>query len=85
MGYDGEGKGAELTYKFEGDREFEGEELEGSYFMGYSRETLEDAFAAAVNRANKKSGTTFVVTQIEVVSVDDPNVGGYRVTITPTG
>jgi hypothetical protein len=38
-----------------------------------------------VNGANRKPGTTFVVTQIEVVSVGDPHVGGYKVIITPTG
>ena len=34
---------------------------------------------AAVNRADRDPGTTFVVTQIEVVSVGDPHVGGYKV------
>jgi flavin-binding protein dodecin len=86
MGYEGEGHADELGYKFECEPAFDGEEVEGSYFIGYSRDGLQDAFDAAVNRANKKPGTTFVVTQIEVVSEGDPHVGGYKVILTtPTG
>jgi len=85
MSYEGEGHADELRFRLECEPEFEGEEVEGSYFLGYSRQSLDDAIDAAVNKANKKPGTTFVVTQIEVVSVGDPQVGGYRVMITPIG
>jgi len=85
MGDEDRGPAEELSYKFEGDREFEGEPLEGSYFIGYSRDGLQGALDAAVDRAKRPPGTTFVVTQIEVVSVGDPHVGGYKVVLTPTG
>ena len=86
MGYEGEGHADELGFKFECEPAFEGEKVEGSYFIGYSRDGLQDAFDAAVNRANKAPGTTFVVTQIEVVSEGDPHVGGYKVILTaPSG
>lgn len=85
MGYKGKGHADELRFKFACKREFKGEKVDGRYFIGYSRQGLDDAIGAAVNRANKKPGTTFVVTQIEVVSVGDPNVGGYRVILTPAG
>jgi len=85
MGYDGKGHADELSFRFECEPAFEGEEVAGSYFIGYSRDGLQDALDAAVNRADRDPGTTFVVTQIEVVSVGDPHVGGYKVIITPTG
>ena len=85
MSYDGEGHADELRFSLDCEPAFEGEKVEGSYFLGYSREGLQDAIEAAVNRADKKPGTTFVVTQIEVVSVGDPHVGGYKVLITPVG
>ena len=86
MGDEDKGPADELPYRFEGEPAFEGERLEGSYFIGYSRETLQGAFDAAVNRANRPPGTTFVVTQIEVVSEGDPHVGGYKVILsTPSG
>ena len=84
MSYDGEGSGEELPYRFDREPAFDGEKLEGSYFLGYSK-TLQDALDAAINRANKAPGTTFVVTQIEVTSEGDPHVGGYKVLVTPTG
>ena len=82
MSYDGEGHADELRFSLDCEPAFEDEQVEGSYFVGYSREGLQDAIEAAVNRANKKPGTTFVVSQIEVVSVGDPHVGGYRVILT---
>ncbi len=85
MSYDGEGHADELRFDLGCEPAFEGEKVEGSYFVGYSREGLQDAIEAAVNRADKKPGTTFVVTQIEVVSVGDPHVGGYKVLLTPNG
>ena len=85
MGYDGKGQADELRYRFEREPEFDGEELEGSYFIGYSREGLQDVFDAAINRANRKPGTRFVVTQIEVVSEGDPHVGGYKVILSQSG
>jgi hypothetical protein len=85
MGDEGKGPAEELRYRFDEEPAFDGEPLEGEYFVGYSRETLGDAIDAAVNRANKKPGTKFVVTQIEVVSEGDPHVGGYSVILTPHG
>ena len=82
MPYDGEGEAEELTPEF---RFGFGKLEERSYFIGYSQENLDNAIRKAVDRANKPSGTTFVITQIEVISVDDPNVGGYRVMLTPSG
>jgi hypothetical protein len=84
MSYDGKGQAAELPFRFEGEPEFEGGEVAGSYFLGYAKE-LKEAFDAAVNLANKKPGTRFVVTQIEVVSEADPHVGGYKVILSPSG
>jgi flavin-binding protein dodecin len=83
MAYTGEGEAEELAPTFRFD--FRGEPETRSYFIGYSREGIDNAIRKAVDHANKPSGTTFVVTQIEVISVDDPNVGGYRVILTPTG
>jgi flavin-binding protein dodecin len=54
-------------------------------FEGLSREGLQDAIADAVSKANKPNGTWLRVTSIEVLSVEDPNVGGYRVILGPTG
>jgi hypothetical protein len=85
MGDEDKGPADVLSYRFEGEPAFEGERLEGSCFIGYSRDGLQGAIEAAVNHANKKSGTTFVVTQIEVVSEGDPHVGGYKVILTPSG
>jgi hypothetical protein len=85
MGDEDKGPAAELPYRFEAEPAFEGEKLEGSYFIGYSRDGLQGAIEAAVNHANKEPGTTFVVTQIEVVSEGDPHVGGYKVILTPGG
>ena len=85
MGDENKGPAAELPYRFEDEPRFDGEKLEGSYFIGYSRGTLEEALNAAVNGADKRPGTTFVVTQIEVVSEGDPHVGGYKVILTPSG
>jgi len=85
MSYDGEGHADELRFNLDCEPAFEGEQVEGSYFVGYSRDGLQDAIDAAINRANRKPGTTFVVSQIEVVSVGDPHVGGYKVILTPSG
>ena len=85
MGDEKKGPARKLEYRFDLEPKFEGEPLEGCYFIGYSRSTLEEALNAAVNHANKDPGTTFVVTQIEVVSEGDPHVGGYKVILTPTG
>jgi hypothetical protein len=85
MGDENKGPANELPYRFDVEAKFEGEPLEGCYFIGYARDTLDEAFNAAVNHANKPPGTTFVVTQIEVVSEGDPHVGGYKVILTSTG
>jgi hypothetical protein len=73
MGYEGPGK-AEARHL-----------LDRHYIIGESPKGIDDALRAAVHHADMPSGTTFIVTQMEVVSVDDPNVGGYRVIITPGG
>jgi hypothetical protein len=85
MGDEDKGPAAELPYRFEIERKFDGEPLEGSCIVGYSRDTLEGALNAAINHANRDPGTTFVVAQIEVVSEGDPHVGGYKVILTPSG
>ena len=73
MAYEGEGKAEAF------------EVMEGRVAIGYSRESIDDAIRAAVHEADMPSGTRFVVTQIEVESVDDPNVGGYKVIMTSSG
>jgi hypothetical protein len=85
MGDENKGPAAELTYRLEDEPRFDGEKLEGSYYLGYSREGLQAAIEAAINKANKEPGTTFVVSQIEVVSEGDPHVGGYKVVLSQTG
>ena len=52
-------------------------------FRGESPDNLSDAIRAAVGASNAPSGTTFVVTHIEVETIDDPNVGSYKVVIGP--
>jgi flavin-binding protein dodecin len=52
-------------------------------FRGISRESIDDAIRAAVDASGAESGTTFVVTHIEVETIDDPNVGSYKVTLSP--
>jgi hypothetical protein len=54
-------------------------------FEGISTESLPDAFERAVNAAKKPHGTWLRVVSIEVLSVDDPQVGGYKVVLGPTG
>ena len=39
-------------------------------FRGISRESIDDAIRAAVDASGAKSGTTFVVTHIEVETID---------------
>lgn len=85
MGDEKKGPAVELSYRIDDEPAFEGERLDGSYFLGYSRDGLQAAIEAAVNKANKEPGTTFVITQIEVVSEGDPHVGGYKVVLTPHG
>jgi hypothetical protein len=38
-----------------------------------------------VHAANQRHGTWLRLVSVDVLSVDDPNVGGYKVTITPGG
>ena len=69
---------------------YEGEDLEEGgrqldAFEGVSRESIEDAIKKAVHAANQEHGTWLRLVSIDVLSVDDPNVGGYKVTITPGG
>ena len=54
-------------------------------FEGISRESIQDAIAEAVSKANKPNGTWLRVVSIEVLSVDDPQVGGYRAVLGATG
>jgi flavin-binding protein dodecin len=63
---------------------FDGEDLEeggraSDAYEGVSRESLDDAIRKAVHAANKSHGTWLKVHSIEVLSVDDPNVGAYKV------
>jgi hypothetical protein len=73
MGY--EGPGSAETGSF----------MERRFIMGRSEKGIDDAIRAAVHTADMPPGTTFVVTHIEVDTVGDPNVGGYKVLITPGG
>jgi flavin-binding protein dodecin len=57
---------------------------EGNW-IGTSPQDVSDAIRAAVDAARQPSGTWFEVRNIQVESVDDPNVGTYKVTITPGG
>lgn len=59
-----------------------GEQITGAA-TGFSPDSLDDAIRVAVEVANQPHGTRFIVGPIKVLSVDDPNVGGYWVTITP--
>lgn len=54
-------------------------------FRGTSPRSIDDAIAAAVHESGAKPGTTFVVTHIEVETIDDPNVGSYSVIIARGG
>ena len=66
MGYEGEGYGkARIVEEFQGE----------------SRESLDNALRAAVHASGVPDGTTLVVTRIEVVTIGDPNVGSYKVTV----
>ena len=49
--------------------------------VGESRESLDNALRAAVHASGVEVNTTLVVTRIEVVTVGDPNVGSYKVTV----
>ena len=70
MGYEGEGIG---RAKFE------------EVFEGESEESLDNALRAAVHASGVKEGTKLVVTEIEIVTVGDPNIGSYKVTVKPHG
>jgi hypothetical protein len=70
MGYEGEGKGRAKI-----------EEL----FEGESEESLDNALRAAVHASGVEEGTRLVITQIEIVTVGDPNIGSYKVTVKPHG
>ena len=63
--------------------EGEGKPTRGAAAVGFSEKSLSDAIRAAVDAADQPDGTWFFVGPIMVKSVDDPNVGGYWVTITP--
>jgi hypothetical protein len=65
MSYDGEGEGRVRVVEAE----------------GVSELSLDNALRAAVHASNVPDGTTLVVTRIEVVTKDDPNVGSYKVTV----
>jgi flavin-binding protein dodecin len=70
---------------YEGEGLDEGGRRSEDVFEGVSRENIEDAIKKAVHAANKSHGTWLRVVGIQVLSVDDPNVGGYKVTVTPGG
>ena len=50
-------------------------------FEGESEVSFDNALRAAVHASGVEEGTTLVVTKIEVVTVGDPNVGSYKVTV----
>lgn len=54
-------------------------------FVGVSEESLDNAIRAAVNASDVEPGTRLVITQIEVVTVGDPNIGSYRVVLSHGG
>jgi flavin-binding protein dodecin len=54
-------------------------------FRGESPDSLDDAIRAAVHASGAEPGTRLVVTHIEVETIDDPNVGSYRVTLSAGG
>jgi flavin-binding protein dodecin len=71
---------------------YEGEDLEEGgrerderTFEGVSRASLDDAMKKAVHAANQPHGTWLKVHNIQVLSVDDPNIGAYKVDVTPGG
>ncbi len=66
------------------DLEEGGRSLDGA-FEGISRRSIDDAIRRAVDEAKQPHGTWLRIDRIEVLSVDDPNVGGYKVEITPSG
>jgi flavin-binding protein dodecin len=70
---------------YEGENFVEGGRQSEDFFEGLSRESLDDAIRKAVHTANKSHGTWLRLVSIHVLSVDDPNVGGYKVTVTPGG
>ncbi len=70
MAYEGEGKG---RAKFE------------EVFEGESEESLDNALRAAVHASGVEEGTRLVITQIEIVTVGDPNIGSYKVIVKPHG
>ena len=71
MAYEGEGEGRARIVEM--------------VFEGESTESLDNALRAAVHASNVKDGTTLVVTQIEIVTVGDPNIGSYKVTLKQPG
>lgn len=52
-------------------------------FQGTSAESIDDAIRAAVHASGADPGTKLIVTRIEVETVGDPNVGSYRVILSP--
>ncbi len=73
MGYEGNAKGEPLTV-------FVGISERGDTEAGAS---LDEAIRAAVHASRARPGTRFVLSHIEVETTDDPNVGAYKVIITP--
>lgn len=55
--------------------------VKGVEAVGESRESLDNALRAAVHASGVEADTTLVVTRIEVVTIGDPNVGSYKVTV----
>ena len=70
-----------MAYEGEGIGKAKFEEL----YEGESEECLDNALRAAVHASGVKHGTTLIVTQIEVVTKGDPNVGSYKVTVKVPG
>ena len=65
-----------MAYTGEGEGRVKGVQVEGTSF-----ESLDNAMRAAVHASRVEEGTTLVVTKIEVVTIGDPNVGSYKVTV----
>ena len=70
MGYEGEGVAKSKVVE-----EFEGE----------SSVSFDNALRAAVHASGVEEGTKLVITKLEVVTIGDPNIGSYKVTVKPHG
>ena len=70
-----------MAYEGEGTGERRSEDV----YEGTSEECLDNAIRAAVHASGVKHGTRLVISQIEVVTKGDPNIGSYKVIVRPPG